>query len=60
MIDQFDDIPYLTRDNTWYINDYYAFIFGSDPEPKPVKAQTFDEWLKKTTDLLDECQREKR
>ena len=26
-----------------------------DPEPEPVKAKTFDEWISETSALLEEC-----
>jgi len=31
-----------------------------DPDPKPVKAKTFDEWISETSALLEECAKSKR
>jgi hypothetical protein len=34
--------------------------YGVPPEPAPVKADSFDEWQRKTAALLEECQKRKR
>jgi predicted transcriptional regulator len=35
-------------------------IWGVAHEPAPVKADSFDEWERKTAALLEECEKQKR
>ena len=30
------------------------------PDPEPVKAKTFDEWIQSTSELLDDCAKRKK
>lgn len=43
----------------------YAGLFGpgaltSTPDPRPVRAKSFDDWLTRTSELLEECARRKQ